>query len=255
MVLSGRKGLILGVANNRSIAWGIAQALSREGMQLAFSYQGERLESRVRDLTKDLEGSMMIPCDVTKPEEVDALADKLKSEWGTLDTVVHSIAFAPRDALHNPFSDLQIDGFQTAMEISAFSLVQVANKMAPLMSNGGSIITMTYLGSERVIDNYHVMGVAKSALETSMRYLAGELGPKNIRVNAISAGPIRTLASSGIKGFIEILDHIEAKAPLRRNVTTDEVGDVALFLASDASRAMTGEILHVDGGFHIMGMG
>jgi len=254
-LLAGKTGLVFGVAHKTSIAWAIAKALSDAGMRLAFTYQGERLEKNVRELAESLEGSIILPCDVTKDEEIQAVYEAVGSEFGRLDTLVHSVAFAKKEDLSGAFVDTSRDGYLLAQDISAYSLTALTKGAVPLFekAGGGSVITLTYLGGERVVENYNVMGVAKAALEMSVRYLAADLGAKNIRVNAISAGPIKTLAARGISGFSNILGYMEKHTPLRRNVETAEVADTALFLASHLSRGITGEVLHVDSGFHIMG--
>jgi enoyl-[acyl-carrier protein] reductase I len=254
-LLSGKKGIIFGVANDRSIAWAIAEAMHRDGADLAFTYVGEAIEKRVRPLAESLGAKLVLPCDVTRDEEVGAVFDRLQGEWGGLDVLVHSIAFAGRDELKGLYLDTSREGFRVALDVSAYSLVALSRAAAPLMENrGGSIVTLTYYGSEKVVENYNVMGVAKAALEASVRYLAADLGPRGIRVNAISAGPIKTLAASGISGFREMLHHAAEKAPLRRNVLPEEVGKAALYLASDLSSGTTGEVLHVDAGYNIMGL-
>ncbi len=254
-LLDGKKGLILGVANERSIAWGIAEALKKEGAELAFTYVGENLEKRVRPLAESVGARLVLPCDVTVDDQIDALFDAIREEWGALDILVHSLAFAKKEELKGEYVNTSRDGFRLAMDVSAYSLVALCRRAYPLMEGrGGSVITLTYLGSERAIQNYNVMGVAKAALEASVRYLASDLGPKGIRVNAISAGPIKTLAAMGISGFKEILDMVEAKSPLRRNVTPEDVGGTALYLASPLSSGVTGEIIYVDSGFNIMGL-
>ncbi len=254
-LLDGKKGLILGVANERSIAWGIAEALKKEGAELAFTYVGENLEKRVRPLAESVGARLVLPCDVTVDDQIDTLFDAIREEWGALDILVHSLAFAKKEELKGEYVNTSRDGFRLAMDVSAYSLVALCRRAYPLMEGrGGSVITLTYLGSERAIQNYNVMGVAKAALEASVRYLASDLGPKGIRVNAISAGPIKTLAAMGISGFKEILDMVEAKSPLRRNVTPEDVGGTALYLASPLSSGVTGEIIYVDSGFNIMGL-
>jgi enoyl-[acyl-carrier protein] reductase I len=252
---AGKHGLIVGIANKRSISWAIADAVSRAGARLAVTFQGERLEENVRDLASGLTDPLIMPCDVSDDEQIGALFQKIDQEFGGLDFVVHGAAFAPREELSAPFVQTSRAGFRTALDISAYSLIALARGAAPLMERrgGGSILTLTYLGSERVFTNYNVMGVAKAALESSVRYLAADLGPKNIRVNAVSAGPIKTLAASGISGFSGILQVYRERAPLRRNVELGEVADTAAFLLSPASRGITGEIVMVDGGFHISG--
>ena len=253
---SGKHGLIVGVANKRSIAWAIAQATARRGARLALTYQG-RFEEHVNELSQGLDQpSLVLPCDVASDSDIEAVFAKVDQEFGGLDFLVHGAAFAPREELSAPFSHTTRDGFRIALDISAYSLIALTKAALPLMEKrgGGSILTLTYLGSERVFPNYNVMGVAKAALEATVRYLAADVGPKNIRVNAISAGPIKTLAASGIGGFSNILHVYRERAPLRRNVEAAEVGDAAAFLLSDAGRAVTGEVLMVDSGFHITGM-
>ncbi|GAA0134565.1 enoyl-ACP reductase FabI [Paenibacillus sp. YSY-4.3] len=252
-LLAGKNIIVMGVANDRSIAWAIAQSLAAQGARLAFTYESERVEGRVRKLAETIPNSLILPCNVTVDEEIDRLAESLKSEVGVLHGVVHSIAFAKAEDLAGEFADTSREGFALAHDISAYSLVAVSKRLAPLMTEGGSIMTMTYMGSERVMRNYNVMGVAKAALEASVRYLANDLGPKNIRVNAISAGPIRTLAAKGISDFNSILKQVEEKAPLRRTTETAEVGDTAMFLISHLSRGITGEVIFVDGGYNIVG--
>ncbi len=254
-LLEGRKGVVFGVANKRSIAWACAQSLTRHGMRLAFTYAGERLEKSVRDLAADLPGSLCLPCDVTDPASMDEVFRVLKEEFGSLDFMLHGVAFAKREELQGDFFNTSKDGYALAHEVSAYSLTALTRRALPLMEGRkGSIVTLSYIGSERVVPNYNVMGIAKAALEASVRYLAHDLGPRGIRCNAISAGPIRTLSASGVQGFTEILDHIAEKSPLRRNITAEEVGDTCLFLASDLSRGMTGSVLHVDAGYHVMGV-
>ena len=254
--LSGKTGLIVGVANKRSIAWAIAQAASAAGAQLAVTYQGERLGENVRELAEALPDPLLLPLDVTDDAQIAAVFEGIDRKFGGLDFVVHGAAFAPRDELSNPFVQTSREGFKTALDISAYSLIALARGALPLMERrgGGSIVTLTYLGSERVFTNYNVMGVAKAALESTVRYLAADLGPKNVRVNAISAGPIKTLAASGVSGFSSILQVYRDRAPLRRTVETSEVADAAMFLISDAGRAVTAEVLMVDGGYHATGM-
>jgi enoyl-[acyl-carrier protein] reductase I len=249
-------GLIVGVANKRSIAWAIAQATARQGARLALTYQG-RFEEHVNDLSQGLgQPALVLPCDVSSDADIDAAFAKVEQEFGGLDFVVHGAAFAPREELSSPFTNTTRDGFRTALDISAYSLIALARGAAPLMEKrgGGSILTLSYLGSERVFPNYNVMGVAKAALEATVRYLAADLGPKNIRVNAISAGPIKTLAAAGISGFSTILNVYRDRAPLRRNIEAADVGDTAAFLLSDAARGITGDVLMVDSGFHVTGM-
>ena len=255
-VLSGKVGLIVGVANKRSIAWAIAQAAARAGAQLVLTYV-DRLEENVRELAATLEPlPLVLPCDVTSDAQIDAVFAAIADRLGGLDFVVHGAAFAPREALANPFVQTARDDFRQALDVSTYSLVALARGAMPLMEarGGGSLLTLTYLGSDRVFANYNVMGVAKAALESTVRYLASDLGPRNIRVNAISAGPIKTLAASGIGGISAIIDIYRERAPLRRTVETAEVADAAVFLLSDASRAVTGEVVMVDAGYHITGM-
>jgi enoyl-[acyl-carrier protein] reductase I len=253
---AGTHGLVIGVANKRSIAWAIAKAVSEAGARLAVTYQGERLEENVRDLAADLKDPLILPLDVTSDEQIADVAARCDEAFGGLDFVVHGAAFAPREELARPFLETSRDGFRIALDISAYSLVAVARAAAPLLEKrgGGSILTLTYLGSERVFPNYNVMGVAKAALEASVRYLAADLGPKNIRVNAISAGPIKTLAASGIGGFSGILQLCRERSPLRRNTETSEVADAAAFLLGQSGRGVSGAVLFVDGGYHIMGL-
>ncbi len=253
-LLQEKTGIIFGVANKRSLAWACAQSLSRAGMRLAFTYAGERLEKSVRELAADLEGSLVVPCDVTKPEEIDTCFTRVGEAFGGLDCVVHAIAYAKREELEGDFYHTSKEGYMLAHEVSAYSLTAITRRALPLMEGrSGSIVTLTYIGSERVVPNYNIMGIAKAALEASVRYLAHDLGPRGIRVNAISAGPVRTLSASGVSGFSAILDEIQARAPLRRNITADEVGDVCQFLAGPQSRGMTGCTLYVDAGYNIMG--
>jgi len=254
VLLEGKRGLILGVANKRSIAWGIARSVSREGARLALTFQGERLEKNVRQLAAELQDPLILPCDVTKDDELDALATSVREDFGGLDFVVHAVAFALREELDGEFVATSREGFRVATDISAYSLTALAKRVAPLMPEGGSVVTLSYLGGERVVPHYNVMGVAKAALEMSVRYLASDLGPRGIRVNAISAGPIKTLAASGVHGISKMLEYHRTHAPMRRNTEQDEVGDTALFLVSSLSRGVTGEVIHVDGGFHVMGM-
>lgn len=254
--LTGKHGLVVGVANKRSIAWAIAQATASAGARLAVTYQGERLEENVRELSESLAAPLVLPLDVTDDKQLADVFSAIEKEFGGLDFLVHGAAFAPREELSAPFVQTSREGFRLSLDISAYSLVALARGAMPLMEKrgGGSIVTLTYLGSERVFQNYNVMGVAKAALEACVRYLAADLGPKGIRVNAISAGPIKTLAASGISGFSSILQHYRDRAPLRRTVDTAEVADAALFLLSPAGRAVTAEILMVDGGYHATGM-
>ncbi|HZO53413.1 MAG TPA: enoyl-ACP reductase [Bryobacteraceae bacterium] len=253
-LLAGKTALILGVANRWSIAWAIAQAFQREGAKVILTYQGERQQKTVEDLAAELGGADCFSCDVTQEADLTALHDRLAAKGDGLDVLVHSIAFANRDDLSRPFSETSRDGFALAHDVSAYSLVSVARTVAPLMTNGGAIMTLTYLGSQRVVTNYNVMGVAKAALEASVRYLAADLGAKNIRVNAISAGPIKTASARGIKDFSTVLDAVASRAPLRRNCEPAEVADTAVFLASNLGRGVTGNVLYVDAGFQIMGL-
>jgi enoyl-[acyl-carrier protein] reductase I len=253
-LLSGKNILVMGVANDRSIAWAIAQSLASHGARLAFTYENERVEERVRKLAETIPNAFFLPCNVTVDEEIDSLAAVLKEQFGVLHGFVHSIAFAKTEELDGLYVDTSRAGFALAHDISAYSLVAVAQRVYPLMTEGGSVMTMTYLGAERAMKNYNVMGVAKAALEASIRYLANDLGQFNIRVNGISAGPIRTLAAKGIKDFNSILRTVEEKAPLRRTTDTAEVGDTATFLMSHLSRGITGEVIYVDSGYHIVGV-
>jgi enoyl-[acyl-carrier protein] reductase I len=245
----------MGVANKRSIAWAIAQALAGAGANLVFTYAGERLEKNVRSLAETLEGEhLVLPCDITNDEEIDKAFNEIKEKAGVIHGLAHCIAFANKEELEGEYLNVTRDGYLLAQNISAYSLTAVAKAARPLMSEGGSIITMTYLGGEKVVRNYNVMGVAKAALDASVKYLANDLGKDGIRVNAISAGPIRTLAAKGIGGFNNVLKEIEERAPLRKTTTQEEVGDAALFLASDLARGITGEILHVDSGYNILSL-
>jgi len=253
---NGKLGLIVGVANKRSIAWAIAQATASRGARLALTYQG-RFEEHVNELSQGLtEPPLLLPCDVTSDQDIASVFTTIEQEFGGLDFVVHGAAFALREELSSPFSQTTREGFRTALDISAYSLVALTRGATPLMEKrgGGSVLTLSYLGSKRVFPNYNVMGVAKAALEASVRYLAADLGPRNIRVNAISAGPVKTLAAAGISGFSTILNVYKDRSPLRRNIETSEVGETAAFLLSDAGRGITGEVLMVDAGFHITGM-
>lgn len=254
-LLEGRKALILGVANDHSIAWGIAQALHREGAELGFTYLSEALERRVRPLAEQLRATLIEPCDVGSDEQIDALMNRVQETFGQLDILIHAIAFAHREDLKGPYLNTTRQGFLTAMEISAYSLTGLVKAAHHLFSPRASIVTLTYHGSQQVIPNYNVMGVAKAALEASVRYLAADLGPRGIRVNAISAGPIRTLAASGIADFRSLYRAFSQIAPLRRNVTIEDVGNTALWLCSDLASGVTGEVIYVDAGFSIVGMG
>lgn len=253
-ILAGKRGLIMGVANNRSIAWGIAQAARNHGAELAFTYQGDALKKRVEPLAKELDAAVVGHCDVTDPESIDAVFAEVEKLWGSLDFVVHCIAFSDKDELTGRYVETSEGNFTKSLLISCYSFTAIAQRAEKLMSKGGSLLTLTYYGAEKWMPHYNVMGVAKAALEASVRYLAADLGPQNIRVNAISAGPIKTLAASGIGDFRYILKWNEYNSPLRRTVTTEEVGETAAYLISDMSRGMTGEILHVDAGYHVVGM-
>jgi enoyl-[acyl-carrier protein] reductase I len=253
-LMRGKRGLILGVANNRSIAWGIARACHAHGAELAFTYQGDSLRKRVEPLASELGGFVAGHCDVTDAATVDAVFAAVAERWGSIDFVVHAIAFSDKDELDGRYVDTSAENFAKTMQISCYSFTAIAQRAEKLMPNGGSMLTLTYYGAEKWMPHYNVMGVAKAALEASVRYLAADLGVQNIRVNAISAGPIKTLAASGIGDFRYILKWNELNAPLRRTVTIDEVGDTAVYLLSDMGRAVTGEIHHVDAGYHIVGM-
>jgi enoyl-[acyl-carrier protein] reductase I len=255
MLLEGKNGLVLGIANKRSLAWGITQSVAREGARLAVTYQGERLEENVRELAAGLKDPVILPCDVSRDEDIDVLMQEVQKGLGGLDFVIHAVAYALREELDGEFLNTSREGYRLAQDISSYSLTAVARRAVPLMEGrGGSIVTLTYLGGERVVPHYNVMGVAKAALDASVRYLAADLGPRGIRVNAISAGPIKTIASSGVHGISKMLEYHRAHAPLRKNTEQEEVGDAALFLVSPLSRGVTGEVIHVDGGFHVMGM-
>ncbi|MEM1371255.1 MAG: enoyl-ACP reductase FabI [Pseudomonadota bacterium] len=253
-LMAGKRGLIMGVANNRSIAWGIAKACVSQGAKVAFTYQGDALKKRVEPLATQLGSDHVLPCDVTDGPSMDAVFDTLQKDWGGLDFLVHAIAFSDKAELDGRYVDTSEENFNRTMNISCFSLTALAKRAEPLMSDGGSIITLTYYGAEKVMPHYNVMGVAKAALEASVRYLAADLGQNGIRVNAISAGPIKTLAASGISDFRYILRWNEYNSPLRRTVTIDEVGGAGVYLLSDLSRGVTGEVHHVDAGYHVQGM-
>jgi enoyl-[acyl-carrier protein] reductase I len=253
-ILSGKRGLVLGLANNRSIAWGIAKAAHLAGAELAFTYQGESLEKRVRPLADEVGGIVLGHCDVTETATLDAAFDAIERRWGSIDFVVHCIAFSDKDQLTGRYIDTSPENFSSSLSISCYSFTAVAQRAERLMRDGGALLTLTYYGAEKWMPHYNVMGVAKAALEASVRYLAADLGAKNIRVNAISAGPIKTLAASGIGDFRYILKWNEYNAPLRRTVTIEEVGDTAAFLLSPMARGITGEIVHVDAGYHVVGM-
>jgi enoyl-[acyl-carrier protein] reductase I len=250
-LMDGKRGVVFGVANDKSIAWGIAQQLHQAGAEIAFTYLNEALEKRVRPLAESVGSSIILPCDVASNAEIAAVFDELGERWGTIDFVVHAVAFANREDLKRPFSQTSRDGFSLAMDISAYSLVAMTRYAIPLMSDGGSIVTMTYLGSMLAVPGYNVMGVAKAALESCVRYLAAELGTQRIRVNAVSAGPIKTLAASGVGNFKEKLHTMEERSPLRRTVSQEEVGKASLYLLSELSSGVTGEVHYVDGGFNI----
>ena len=254
-LMNGKRGLIMGLANNKSLAWGIAKQLAAQGAELAFSYQGEALAKRVAPLAEELGSDFIFECDVSDMDALDAAFATLKERWDTLDFVVHAIGFSDKSELRGKYVDTSLDNFLMTMNISAYSLVAVTKRAAEMMpETGGSIITLNYYGAEKVVPHYNVMGVAKAALETSVRYLANDLGPRNIRVNGLSAGPVKTLAASGIGDFRYILKWNELNAPLRRNITIDDVGGAGLYLLSDLSSGVTGEVHHVDGGYHIVGM-
>jgi enoyl-[acyl-carrier protein] reductase I len=255
MLLEEKTGIVFGVANKRSLAWAIARRAAEEGARIALTYQGERLEENARELAASIKDPLVLPCDVTKDEDIEAVFAKVKEEFGGLDFVVHGVAYALREELEGDYINTSREGYRISQDISVYSLTAIAKAAMPLMEGrNASIITLTYLGGERVIPGYNVMGIAKAALDMSVRYLASNLGPHGIRVNGISAGPVKTLASAGIGGFSKILEHMRNHAPLRRNIDQSEVADAALFLLSNMSRGITGEILHVDSGYNIMGM-
>ena len=253
-LMSGRRGMVMGVANDRSIAWGIARALAAHGAELAFTYQGEALGKRVGPLAESVGAKLVIPCDVGDDADLDAVFRKIDQAWGRLDFVVHAIAFSDKDELKGEYLATTRSNFAMTLDISCYSFTAVCRRAAPLMTEGGGLLTLTYSGAERVMPHYNVMGVAKAALEASVRYLAADLGGRGIRVNAISAGPIKTLAASGIGDFRYILKWNELNAPLRRNVTIEQVGGAALYLLSDLAAGVTGEVHHVDSGYHVVGM-
>jgi len=255
--LTGKNALVTGIANNRSIAWGIAQQLHAAGDNLGVTYLPDdkgKMEKKVKDLVEPLNPSLFLPCNVQDETQVESVFGSIKDQWGKLDILIHCLAFANRDDLSGDFSNTSREGFQMALDVSAYSLITLARGAKPLMTDGGSIVTLTYLGGVRVVPNYNVMGIAKSALEMNVRYLASEMGENNIRVNGISAGPIRTLASSAVGGILDMIHHVEKVAPLKRTVTQTEVGNAAAFLCSDLSTGITGQILYVDSGYNIMGM-
>jgi enoyl-[acyl-carrier protein] reductase I len=253
-IMQGKKGLIMGLANDRSLAWGIAKSLGEQGAELAFSYQGDALEKRVRPLAQELGSDLLIDCDVSDMDALDKAFAELKSKWESLDFVVHAIGFSDKNELRGKFVDTTVDNFLMTMNISVYSFIAVAQRARAMMKPGGSILTLTYYGAEKVVPHYNVMGVAKAGLETSVKYLAMDLGPEGIRVNAISAGPIKTLAASGIGDFRYIMKWNEYNSPLRRNVTIEDVGGAGLYLLSDLASGVTGEIHHVDAGYNVVGM-
>src|SRR5262249_18625 len=253
MLLEGKNGLIVGVANKYSIAWAIAESAAREGARLVFNYQNDRLKENVESLAKTMEGAKIFPCDVSSDDEIEALMKNVEAEMGQLDFLVHAVAYAPTEELKGEFINTSRENFKTTLDISAYSLVGISRAALPLMKNGGSIIALSYLVAERVVQQYNVMGVAKAALESSVRYLASDLGPRGIRVNAISAGPIRTLAARAVSGISKMVDLHREIAPLRHSTEQAEVGDTALFLLSSLGRGITGEVIYVDGGYHILG--
>jgi enoyl-[acyl-carrier protein] reductase I len=252
-LMDGKRVMVFGVANERSIAWGISRLFHEQGARLGFNFVGDALEKRVRPLAESVDAELVVPCDVTDDDQVAETFGKVRDAWGGLDVLIHSVAFANKEDLEGRFSGTTRSGFLRAMEISAYSMVHLAREGAALMDGAGTMLTMTYYGAEKVVENYNVMGVAKAALEASVRYLAADLGPDGIRVNAISAGPIKTLAASGVRGFRNILGVVEERAPLRRNVTQEDVGKTALFLCSDLAAGVTGEVVHVDSGYSILG--
>jgi enoyl-[acyl-carrier protein] reductase I len=254
MIMEGKKGLIVGVANNRSIAYGIAKACKREGAEIILTYQNDKLKKRVEKVADELEVKNIYPLDVTKEEEINALKEAIEKDYGKIDFLVHSVAYAPREALDGAFIDTTKEAFNIAMEISVYSLIELVQKLETVLNDGASILTLSYLGAQRYIPHYNVMGVAKAALEASVRYLAVDLGKRKIRINALSAGPIKTLAASGIGDFSEILKYNEKNSPLRKNVSIEEVGNSAMYLLSDLSSGVTGEVHFVDSGYNIMGM-
>jgi len=254
MLMTGKKGLIMGVANNSSLAWGISKMLHEQGAKLAFSYQGETLEKRVRPLAESIGSDFLVECDVSKDQSIENTFKLIEKKWGTLDFVVHAIGFSDKNELQGRYCDTSLQNFLNTMHISCFSFTKVCKEAERLMPNGGSLITLTYYGAEKVMPNYNVMGVAKSALEASVQYLAVDLGPKNIRINGLSAGPVKTLAASGIGDFRYILKWNQYNSPLRRNTTLEDVGGTALYLLSELGSGVTGEVIHVDSGYHVVGM-
>ncbi|MGD9639480.1 MAG: enoyl-ACP reductase [Alphaproteobacteria bacterium] len=253
-LMANKKGLIMGVANNKSMAWGIAQAAFNHGAELAFTYQGEALEKRVRPLAAEVNSNIVLPCDVTDSDSIEEVVSEIEKKWGKLDFLVHAIAYSDKNELKGRYIDTSLSNFLNSMHISCFSFVEVVKKFSRIMTDGGSCLTLSYFGAERVIPHYNVMGVAKAALEASVRYMSHDLGQENIRVNAISAGPIKTLAASGIGDFRSILTWNELNSPLRRNITIEDVGGSAVALMSDLCSAITGEVIHVDSGYHTVGM-
>ncbi len=253
-LMAGKRGIIFGVANERSLAWNCAKALHEQGADLAFTYQAENLERRIKPLAESINSPFVEQCDLGDDEQIDRAFDKLATTWDSLDFVLHAVAFANKEDLEGHFVDTTRAGFHLALDVSAYTLTAVARRAAKLMTNGGSVTTLTYYGAEKVVPNYNVMGVAKAALEASVRYLAADLGDKNIRVNAVSAGPVKTLAAKGISGFSSMLKLVEDRAPMKRNISAEEVGKTVLFLASDLSSGITGEVVHVDCGYNILGM-
>jgi enoyl-[acyl-carrier protein] reductase I len=253
-LMAGKRGIVFGVANNRSIAWGITKAITAQGAEVALTYQGDALKKRVEPLAAEVSAKLVLPCDVTDTASMDAVFAAVAKEWGSLDFIVHAVAFSDKDQLDGRYVDTTEDNFAKTMNVSCYSLTAMAKRAEPLMKNGGSIVTLTYYGAEKVMPHYNVMGVAKAALETSVQYLAADLGKNNIRVNAISAGPIKTLAASGISDFRYILKWNEYNSPLRRTVTIEDVGGGGLYLLSDLSAGVTGEVLHIDAGYHVVGM-
>lgn len=253
-LMKGKRGIIMGVANDKSLAWGIAKYLHAQGAEIAYTFQGEALEKRVTPLAKSLGSTIILPCDVTDAASMDAVFAELKKQWGKIDFLVHAIAYSDKNELKGSYVDTTLDNFLLSMNISCYSFTALARRAAELMTDGGSMITLTYYGAEKVVPHYNVMGVAKAALETSVQYLAADLGPRNIRVNAISAGPVKTLAASGIGDFRYILKWNEYNSPLKRNTTIEDVGGASLYLLSELGAGTTGEVLHVDSGYHVVGM-
>lgn len=253
-LMAGKRGLIMGVANNKSLGWGIAQAVAAQGAELAFTYQGEALQKRVAPLAESVRSNIILPCDVTDEASIDTLFDTLKKEWGSLDFLVHSIGYSDKNELTGRYVDTSRENFLMSMDISCYSFTALAKKASELMMDGGSLLTLSYYGAEKVVPHYNVMGLAKAALETSVQYLAVDLGKENIRVNAISAGPVKTLAASGIGDFRYILKWNEYNSPLKRNTTIEDVGGAAVYLLSELGGGTTGEVLHVDSGYHVVGM-